>query len=317
MILPEYIRIALDAQLTKNKLSEVLKARENLTQKYRNNNKSQKIINSEAEIVAYLLSRLPSTYAVSTNILDKYDLEECHSLLDLGSGPGTVIYACNEFLDLDKITVVEQEKSFIDKFKEISKYSDSDVLRSAECYRKDVLDIDEIANHDLVTCSYVLNELNLEKQNILINKIWNKADKFIIIIEPGTPVGYKHIINARTKFIELGGDIVAPCPHNNQCPLEDNDWCHFSQRVERSHYQKFLKTGTESYEDEKFSYIIVAKNKTEREQLARIIRHPMIHKGHIDLKLCTRDGIKEATSSKRDDDYKKIKKSHWGDSIKS
>lgn len=316
MILPEYIRISLESKINKYKLSDILEVREDLTYKYKNNEKYDKIINSEKQVIAYILSRLPATFSVVSNILKKHDLSSCKSLLDLGSGPGTVIFSCLEQLELlEKITYVEHEYFFIKQFKEIISSSNNDILKNTTIFSKDVLDIDSISNHDLITCSYVLNELKPDKQDLLINKLWNKSNQFIILIEPGTPVGFKNILKAREKLIELGGFIVAPCPHNNKCPLESNDWCHFSQRVERSSYQKYLKNAQESYEDEKFSYIIVSKDFIDSSLNERIIRHPQIHKGHIDFKLCSNDGLKEITISKKDDNYKKSKKKVWGDSI--
>ena len=298
-------------------MADILKARENLTFKYKSNLKHEnKIVNSENEILAYLLSRMPATFAVTNNVFSRADLSSCESILDLGSGPGTVGFAAIENIDnLKKMTFVELERNFIEKIKLLSAFSDNDILKNSDKFQRDILNINDIANHDLVTISYVLNELSSKKQDELINKIWQKADKFIVIIETGTPEGYKNIIKARTKLIELGGFVIAPCPHNNQCPLVGNDWCHFSQRIERTSYQKYLKEGSESFEDEKFSYIIVAKEFLDQSSNSRIIRHPQIHKGHLDLELCTNDGIKNTTFSKKDADYKAVKKLSWGDSL--
>ncbi len=299
-------------------MNDILKARENLSLKYKSLNRHEsQIVNSNNEITAYLLSRLPATFAVISNVLNRFDLSSCQSLLDLGSGPGTVSFAVAENIpNVEIMTLLEQEKSFMDKFNLISSFSDNDILKTSKKYIRDIKNFNNIDNHDLVTISYVLNELDKNKQENLLKKAIDKADKFIIIIETGTPEGFKNIINARDVLIQSGLNIVAPCPHNNQCPLiENNDWCHFSQRVERSSYHKFLKLGSESFEDEKFSYVIASKDVLSVNSNPRIIRHPQVHKGHIDLKLCTVDGIEEKIFSKKDDEYKSIKKLDWGDSV--
>jgi ribosomal protein RSM22 (predicted rRNA methylase) len=67
------------------------------------------------------------------------------------------------------------------------------------------------------------------------------------------------------------------------------DWCHFSQRVERTSQHRQLKGGALGYEDEKFSYLIAAKS-TVLSKGARIVRHPGKHSGHVQLALCTAEG---------------------------
>lgn len=314
MILPDYIKDILENKIKNNKLKDILQIREELTYKYKHNKNFDKIINSEKQVIAYILSRLPATFSVVSNILKKHDFNDCESILDLGSGPGTAIFASVEFLNsLKKITIVEHEISFINQFKEFISKSGNNILKDSISYNKDILDIDLIPNHDLVISSYVLNELSPEKQSFFINKIFQKMNKYIILIEPGTPIGYKNIIKAREILISLGLSIIAPCVHNNKCPISEENWCHFSQRLERTSYQKYLKTGQESYEDEKFSYVIASKQYINNSSNNRIIRHPQIHKGHIDFTLCTNKGIESTTISKKSDNYKNAKKKSWGD----
>lgn len=94
---------------------------------------------------------------------------------------------------------------------------------------------------DLVISSYVINELPQEKRNDVIKKLYNSTNNLLIIIEPGTPDGFKNIRESRKLLLNEGADIVVPCTHNYECPLKD-DWCNTSVRVARSKIHKFLKT---------------------------------------------------------------------------
>jgi ribosomal protein RSM22 (predicted rRNA methylase) len=109
--------------------------------------------------------------------------------------------------------------------------------------------------------------------------------------------------------------IVAPCPHHFACPMAAaGDWCHFSQRVERTSQHRQLKGGALGYEDEKFSYLVAAKNNSASAG-ARLVRHPGKHSGHVKLALCTAEGkIENRTVTRSSKEaYKRARKADWGD----
>ena len=92
------------------------------------------------------------------------------------------------------------------------------------------------------------------------------------------------------------------------------DWCHFSQRVERTSQHRQLKGGALGYEDEKFSYLVAGKADASP-TAARIVRHPGKHSGHVQLVLCTSQGqIENRTVTRSSKDaYKLARKAEWGD----
>ena len=90
------------------------------------------------------------------------------------------------------------------------------------------------------------------------------------------------------------------------------DWCHFSQRVERSAAHRRAKGGTMGYEDEKFSYVIFSKRPAPPSG-ARILRHPYKGLGFVQLSLCTQAGLAKVTIPKKDKEaYKRARKARWG-----
>jgi ribosomal protein RSM22 (predicted rRNA methylase) len=73
------------------------------------------------------------------------------------------------------------------------------------------------------------------------------------------------------------------------CPMKSDSWCHFSQRSDRLEFQKVTKKGmTLSYEDEKYSYIILVKKDVMKREMneiykrnnSRIMTPPKMKSGH-------------------------------------
>ncbi|HEY9330414.1 MAG TPA: small ribosomal subunit Rsm22 family protein, partial [Streptomyces sp.] len=167
---------------------------------------------------------------------------------------------------------------------------------------------------DLVTVSYVLNELTPDARTALVDAA-ARAAQAVVIVEAGTPDGYARVIEARDRLIAAGLTVAAPCPHSDACPIEPGtDWCHFSARVSRSSLHRKVKGGSLPYEDEKFSYV-VATRFTPQPVQARVTRRPQIRKGQVLLELCTRDeALRRATVTKRHGAlYRAARDTDWGD----
>ena len=95
------------------------------------------------------------------------------------------------------------------------------------------------------------------------------------------------------------------------------DWCHFAARVERSSLHRRLKSAALGHEDEKFSYTIFIKDAAFARVPERVVRHPQIGKGQLQLALCTGDAIEKRTITRSQGEaYKRARKAEWGDGWK-
>ncbi len=303
----EFISL-IDKALEGVSLKKLEEAFQKLRARYRNHALSKYITENEMRL-AYLLYRVPATSGVIARVLKELPEKAYDSLLDLGSGSGSSLWALkNTLLDLNKISLMDQDLDLINLGKT---YSPEQFKSKSEWILADLLTSQPYPIHSLVLLSYVLTEV--EDKEELLEKVSSSFEEFLIIIEPGTPVGYQNILKARNFLLKKGFYIVAPCPHANACPLTKGDWCHFSQRISRTSMHRHIKQGKLGYEDEKYSYLIVSK-KPYQTHGERILRHLDKHKGHVQIKLCTSDGVKEKIVSKKDKEhYKKTKKLSWGD----
>ncbi len=315
MKLPEILQRAIEEEVRKARAGVLSKARVDLSQSYKEN-PSALHMQTEAERLSYLASRMPATYASVAKVLYEFHrlnpLARVETLLDLGAGPGTVLWAASEvFGRLKQATLVERDQGLIDLGKKLAAAGGL----KAEWLKNTLTSAEQTFNkHNLAVFSYSYGELSRDKRLQLLESVWDSVET-LVAIEPGTPRGYETILEVRTALIQKGGKIVAPCTQDKPCPMQGKDWCHFSVRLERSVLHQNVKEAYRGYEDEKFSYVIFSKVNVPLPE-NRIVRHPMKHSGHVNLSLCTQEGtlINETVSKKQGDQYKKARDAEWGDS---
>lgn len=296
------------------KLSDLKEVAQTLSNRYMNEKrKGQSLINKKLEVLAYSIIRMPATFCAIDKAIEetlkKYN-PTIETALDIGSGTGAGEWAILNNIDISKITCIEREdemsslaQKLLEEHKNIN-WKNQDIVKNK---------INEKA--DLVIVSYMINELQDEVKEDVIKNILESFNKIVIFIEPGTPDGFSNIRKIQKIAINNNLNILAPCTSQNECKLPKDDWCHSIVRVERNKIHKFVKDADLPYEDEKFSYIAISKEKIDNSG-ARILRHPNISSGFIKVKLCNNGIIEDKTFTKKDkENFKKIKKLKCGDLI--
>lgn len=228
---------------------------------------------SPGTAVTYLAHRFPATFAsnfrVLTEVLRRVPGFTPKRIMDYGSGPGVSSLAAVKVWDLDKsesrIVCVEPSQNM----QKIGQYMLSDLGIPVE-WQSGLYGVDSVQKFDLIIASYVLMEIrDGPSRDLLIENLYAKLDAggLLVVIDCGTPTGFRFIHRIREKFIMNDPEckswhIVAPCPHEGACPmaLTGKDWCHFDQRVKRLHHTVYNKGNRKNNTDyEKFSYIVLRK----------------------------------------------------------
>ena len=319
MTLEEVLESFQEKLLSRYKQGSLTKAFETISDRYRK--ESGFFLQTEEERWAYLFTRLPATFGVAHKVFEelkrrKPDLNP-QSLLDVGAGPGTGMWAASSVFEetLKSCTLLEKDQHFAAMGKHLAEQSSFSAVQKAHWKSVDMTRSLEVDPHDLTILSYSIGEIKEAFWKGLLETLWSATGKVLVIIEPGTPSGYKRMMKIRDIMISLGGFLWAPCPHHQKCPIKESDWCHFSARIARTSLHRKLKSGDLGYEDEKFCYLVFGKQPCIPYQ-GRIIRHPMKHSGFVEVVLCQKEGIQKTIFSKRDKEkYKDIKKLNWGDVI--
>ncbi len=317
MKIPELLENAIEQKIKNVKLAELKQCANNLSEKYMKQERTgDTLLNTEIETLAYSIMRMPATYgAVYTalkNTLERID-SNIQSVLDIGAGTGAATWAISDLLEPNDIRCLEREPVMLEQGKAFMKQNPN--LRDVSWEYADIVKDNLDVRADLVVTSYMLNEIRPEERNNVIHKLIESSNQIILIVEPGTPEGFKNIKEVQKIAIENGLHIVAPCTFQGICPLPDDDWCHSIVRMERTKLHKLLKDAELSYEDEKFSYIVISKEKCDNSGI-RILRHPIIEKGKITLKVCHNGNIEKMVVTKKDKElFKNVKKKKCGDNI--
>jgi ribosomal protein RSM22 (predicted rRNA methylase) len=277
-------------------------------------------IRSEADALAYVLARMPATYAAvvaSLNALIEIrpDLAP-KTLLDVGAGPGTATWAAVEaFPSLQHFTLLDANDALRALALDLAR--DSTRLRNIGYERGEARTALAKADAaDLVVASYMINEIGDTEQRALAELMWAKTQDTLLVVEPGTPAGYARIIALRDHLIGLGAHVAAPCPHDGKCPLELPDWCHFSQRLQRSRAHMQVKGAELPFEDERFSYVALTRAPIEGRRASRVLAQPAVSKVEIAAKLCTAEGLSFTKVPRRAKaDFAAARRWRWGDAV--
>lgn len=316
--LPAELKAALDAKLQGVSRNEAAGRAALISQTYRAGGGSG-VIACEKDALAYALARMPATYAALTASLNA--LREVtpgfapQSLLDVGAGPGTAGWAAAEaFSSLQTFHLIDANSALRTLALELARHSTR--LRVLKYQRGDArAALADAGAADLVVASYMIGELGGTERIALADLLWTRARDTLVVVEPGTPAGYRRILALREQLVASGAHVAAPCPHDKPCPLRAPDWCHFGQRLPRSRGHLQVKGAEVPFEDEKFSYVALTRRPVAQHPV-RVLMQPVVTKVAISAKMCADRGIVNAVVPRRQKTaYQRFRKIDWGDAM--
>lgn len=161
----------------------------------------------------FLLSQLPE------KVLEQL---RGSTIIEVGTGPGTYIFALIEALKCQMCSFVGVDHSplMLEQAKKLhdSLYPCSDITWRA--------DIPKVDGEKTLVFGNSLNEMGHYSALKLVKN--NKA-KIVICIEPGTKDSFENMGQFREGMIKDGYQILYPCTSNGPCPIikdKKDDWCH-------------------------------------------------------------------------------------------
>ncbi len=311
--LPPALAAALDAALTGVPRKGLAASAQKMSAGYRQGQTSRAIVSPE-DASAYAVARMPATYAASAAVFAR--LQEAMpefspaTVLDVGAGTGAASWAAvTAWPQIGSLTMLDHNPALRNLARSLAE-AGPPALAAAEILGGELGNVDTKA--DLIVASYVLAELPQDKAAFVATDLWRWSASALVLVEPGTPQGFARIRAARAALITAGAHVAAPCTHDKACPMQGDDWCHFSQRLPRSRDHMLLKDASVPFEDERYAYVAVTREAAA--QGARILAPPLETKPGLTFKLCDEAGLRAQFVAARDkDEYRRVRKRGWGD----
>jgi ribosomal protein RSM22 (predicted rRNA methylase) len=230
--------------------------------------------------------------------------------LDLGAGPGAAAWAAAEVWPSIRAVVLRDNDDHMVRLGERL----AEGSFSGWAWQRGDLRL-AFESADLVTVSYCLGELDPLDASNVVSRAWAATTGCLLIVEPGTPAGFRLVRDAREQLIGEGASLVAPCPNEQACPIAGDDWCHFAARVGRSVLHRQLKGAERSFEDEKFSYVAFARQAGSVRAKGRIVRRPLRRRHFVELAVCRGGEIGRVGLGRSHRGYRLASSLAWGDAV--
>ncbi|GHO89282.1 small ribosomal subunit Rsm22 family protein [Dictyobacter formicarum] len=324
--LPDQLESAIEKALQSVPASKWKSAARALSERYRTQRTGQEssLARGADAALGYAAIIMPAAYAqlsgammaVKTRVPDWQPA----TMLDIGSGPGTALWAATEqWPSLKHLTAWEREPSFIELGRQLTRGSEKAALKQTNWQRATIGGKlpGQIETYDLIVLGHVLNELPETLRQEIITLAWQHCSGVLLIVEPGTSVAFPIIKEMRAYLLSLEAHILAPCAHSMNCPLVD-DWCHFPQRLERPSFQRLAKGGSAGWEESKFSYAALARFQADTSIWGRLIHQPHKSKRDVTLTVSSAQGIVELHIPKNEREaFRSATDYDWGDVIES
>ncbi|XP_037313415.2 methyltransferase-like protein 17, mitochondrial [Pungitius pungitius] len=289
--------------------------------------------------VVYMAARLAGGYAAvrrAMNEIKKRDPSFApKSLLDFGSGLGTVVWASHScWGDTMREMVCVDSSGPMNVLAERLLKGDEERAEPhiKQVYFRQFLPVSPKVQFDLVAAAFTLSELlNAKDREEAVLTLWRKTGSYLVLVENGTKEGHEMLMEARDTVLKKWeqtvhdsrpASVFAPCPHDLSCPklaLEPTTPCNFQQM-----FHPLPLPGHKERQTEKFSYLILTRAEAPPVEAdgvdwARLIAPVQRRTRHVHCRACCSDGQLQhlvVTARKHSRDvYRCARSSDWGDQL--
>ena len=170
----------------------------------------------------YLTTNIPKLQAVFEWMPAEWlELIKKSLFVDVGAGPGTFSLAFREWVG-SEVSIQQVETSALMRQQAQHLWQG---LYPQEGLIQKLESVKEMGKEKLLFFGHSANEMGVEGTLKYIKEF---SPEHILFVEPGTKDFFPKMLEIRQQLIELGHEILFPCPSAQSCPLKNSaeDWCH-------------------------------------------------------------------------------------------
>ena len=219
MELPILLRQAVDQALEGVALADLMRAAANLSERYRGETRDGRLhLSDDLSAKAYLATRLPATYAAiratMAELAERRPDFAPESLLDVGAGPGTVLWAASDcWPGLHTAHLIEGSGAIRRWGEALAKVGPvADITWQSRDIARGVTGD---SRPDLVSLAYVLSELSPEARARLIDDLW------ALQLQPANVLGQLAVALGQHRHLVACHN---SCPHSSKLARAPTQW---------------------------------------------------------------------------------------------
>nr|XP_004482351.2 methyltransferase-like protein 17, mitochondrial isoform X2 [Dasypus novemcinctus] len=195
----------------------------------------QKLRYDERLSQVYMAARLDGGFAAVSKAFHEIRTRipefQPQTLMDFGSGTGSVTWAAHRTWgrSLHEYVCVDSSAAMLDLAERLLKGgSGSGEPYVPGVFFRQFLPLSPKVQFDVVVSAFSLNELpSKADRTAIIKTLWRKTSHFLILVENGTKVGHRLLMDARDLVLKGKEEspldpqpafVFAPCPHELPCP---------------------------------------------------------------------------------------------------
>jgi ribosomal protein RSM22 (predicted rRNA methylase) len=250
---------------------------------------------------AYLLFYWPVSYAQARHALQELSGRP-RSVLDLGSGPGPVAFAC---LDAGAIEVTAADRSSGALSLARALAAEAGESLATRVWNASSGELPAEGGFDLVVMSHLVNELwpgapdaAPRRASVIERALAHvRPNGSLLIVEPALRETSREILAARDLLIESGYAVRSPCLFQGPCPalVRESDWCHAERPWEAPPLVQAIARAAGLHKEAlKMTYLLLApageSGMPQPPGTYRIVSEPLSSKGRLRYIGCGPEG---------------------------